>query len=127
MWPPITRKKAAVLDAFEQEADALAASAFDIGHIGIGGALCYLDFRFADRGLAHGRIRASRAGTSNSARAPRCAPRSRWMTVSPFAVSVDIDLSSWIRRMVDTDAFRLEGRVRAGRAAAASQFEPGGR
>jgi glutathione S-transferase len=41
-------KKAAVLRAFEQEADALAASPFDIGHIGIGGALCYLDFRYAD-------------------------------------------------------------------------------
>ena len=42
-----TIKTAAVLDAFEREADALAASAFDIGHIGVGGALCYLDFRFA--------------------------------------------------------------------------------
>jgi len=41
-------KKKAVLDAFEQEADALAASDFDIGHIGIGGALCYLDFRYAN-------------------------------------------------------------------------------
>jgi glutathione S-transferase len=41
-------KKAAVLRAFEEEADTLAASAFDIGHIGIGGALCYLDIRYAD-------------------------------------------------------------------------------
>jgi glutathione S-transferase len=40
-------KKAAVLDAFEREADDLAAAPFDIGHIGIGGALCYLDFRYA--------------------------------------------------------------------------------
>jgi glutathione S-transferase len=41
-------KKAAVLDAFEREAEALADTPFDIGHIGIGGALCYLDFRYAD-------------------------------------------------------------------------------
>jgi glutathione S-transferase len=46
-------KKAAVLGAFEQEADALAASDFDIGHIGIGGALCYLDFRYADEPWRH--------------------------------------------------------------------------
>jgi glutathione S-transferase len=43
-----TTKKQAVLAAFEQEAGDLSASAFDIGHVGIGGALCYLDFRFAD-------------------------------------------------------------------------------
>jgi glutathione S-transferase len=41
-------KKAAVLKAFEQEADDLAATPLDIGHIGIGGALCYLDFRYAN-------------------------------------------------------------------------------
>ncbi len=44
-----TAKMQAVLAAFEREAGDLAASAFDIGHIGIGGALCYLDFRFADQ------------------------------------------------------------------------------
>jgi glutathione S-transferase len=41
-------RSAAVLDSLEREADALAASAFDIGHIAIGCALSYLDFRFAD-------------------------------------------------------------------------------
>lgn len=34
------------LDAIEAEADALAASGFDIGHICIGAALTYIDFRF---------------------------------------------------------------------------------
>jgi glutathione S-transferase len=38
----------AVLDSLESEADALAGSGFDIGHIAIGCALSYLDFRFAE-------------------------------------------------------------------------------
>jgi len=38
----------AVLDALEREADSLAASGFDIGHIAIGCSLSYLDFRFAE-------------------------------------------------------------------------------
>jgi glutathione S-transferase len=41
-------RTAAVLDALEREADALAASGFDIGHIAIGCSLSYLDFRFAE-------------------------------------------------------------------------------
>ena len=36
------------IDALEQEADALAEGRFAIGHIAIGIALAYLDFRFAD-------------------------------------------------------------------------------
>jgi glutathione S-transferase len=36
------------VDALEREADALTASRFTIGHIAIGIALAYLDFRFAD-------------------------------------------------------------------------------
>lgn len=40
-------RKAAVLDRLDNEADALAAAPFDIGHIAIGCALSYLDFRFA--------------------------------------------------------------------------------
>src|SRR5499425_2367710 len=43
-------RTAAVLDNLETEADALAASAFTIGHIAIGCALAYLDFRFAEQG-----------------------------------------------------------------------------
>jgi glutathione S-transferase len=39
---------AAVLASLEREADALAASVFDIGHVAIGCALSYLDFRFAE-------------------------------------------------------------------------------
>ena len=42
-------KVAAALTALEAEAVALAGSAFDIGHIAIGCALGYLDFRFSDR------------------------------------------------------------------------------
>ena len=42
-------RTAAVLDSLEREADALASGAFDIGHIAIGCALSYLDFRFADQ------------------------------------------------------------------------------
>ncbi|HEX4411151.1 MAG TPA: glutathione S-transferase N-terminal domain-containing protein [Xanthobacteraceae bacterium] len=41
-------RKAAVLDALEREADALAATPFNIGHIAVGCALSYLDFRYAD-------------------------------------------------------------------------------
>jgi glutathione S-transferase len=42
-------RSAAVLDSLEREAQALAASGVDIGHIAIGCALSYLDFRFADQ------------------------------------------------------------------------------
>jgi glutathione S-transferase len=41
-------RSAAVLDSLEREAQALMAGGFDIGHIAIGCALSYLDFRFAD-------------------------------------------------------------------------------
>ena len=38
----------ACVDALEQEADALAASRITIGHVAIGIAVSYLDFRFAE-------------------------------------------------------------------------------
>ena len=38
------------LEVMEADADALARTSFDIGHVGIGTALAYLDFRFADFG-----------------------------------------------------------------------------
>jgi glutathione S-transferase len=41
-------RSAAVLDNLEREVRALMTSAFDIGHIAIGCALSYLDFRFAE-------------------------------------------------------------------------------
>ncbi len=41
-------RKAAVLKSLEQEAPALAAAPFGIGHIAIGCGLSYLDFRYAD-------------------------------------------------------------------------------
>jgi glutathione S-transferase len=54
----VEMRKAAVLKCLEQEAGALAAAHFGIGHIAIGCALCYLDFRFAaeDWRKAHPRI-----------------------------------------------------------------------
>jgi glutathione S-transferase len=44
----------AVLDSLEHEAQALRAGGFDIGHIAIGCALSYLDFRFADQDWRNG-------------------------------------------------------------------------
>ncbi len=41
-------RKTAVLDGLEREAEALIAAPFGIGHIAIGCALSYLDFRYAD-------------------------------------------------------------------------------
>jgi len=41
-------RTAAVLQSLEREADALGATPFGIGHIAIGCALSYLDFRFAE-------------------------------------------------------------------------------
>ncbi len=41
-------RRDAVLAAIEQEGPALAASGFSIGHVALGCALSYLDFRFAD-------------------------------------------------------------------------------
>ena len=43
-----TTKKQAALRSLDREADEFAASPFTIGHISVGCALCYLDFRFAD-------------------------------------------------------------------------------
>jgi glutathione S-transferase len=57
-------RTAAVLASLEREADALAASAFSIGHIAIGCALSYLDFRFAEQEWRkpHPRLAAWHAG-----------------------------------------------------------------
>jgi glutathione S-transferase len=41
-------RKRAILDSLEREAAALAAGRFDIGHVSIGCALSYLDFRYGD-------------------------------------------------------------------------------
>jgi glutathione S-transferase len=50
-------KLRASADALEQEADALAADAFSVGHIAIGVALGYLDFRFDSLQWREGRPR----------------------------------------------------------------------
>jgi glutathione S-transferase len=41
-------KKQSVLGSLEREADGLAGTPFNIGHVAIGTALSYLDFRYAD-------------------------------------------------------------------------------
>lgn len=48
-------KFAATLDYLEQNAGRLEARDFDAGHISLGVALCYLDFRFNDLGWRNGR------------------------------------------------------------------------
>ena len=50
-------KLRACVDALEQEAEALAASGFTVGHLAIGVALAYLDFRFADLAWREGHPR----------------------------------------------------------------------
>jgi glutathione S-transferase len=47
-------RKAAVLQSLEHEAETLGAAPFGIGHIAIGCALSYLDFRFADEDWRNG-------------------------------------------------------------------------
>ncbi|MCP4559085.1 MAG: glutathione S-transferase family protein [Bosea sp.] len=49
------RKLAAALDRLERDAGALAARPFDIGHVSIGAALLYLDFRFPSEAWREGR------------------------------------------------------------------------
>ncbi|HEX3937631.1 MAG TPA: glutathione S-transferase N-terminal domain-containing protein [Xanthobacteraceae bacterium] len=50
-------RKAAVLASLEREAESLATTPFGIGHIAIGCALSYLDFRFADDNWRKGHLR----------------------------------------------------------------------
>jgi glutathione S-transferase len=49
-------RKAAVLDSLEREAEALTTTPFGIGHIAIGCALSYLDFRYADEDWRKGHL-----------------------------------------------------------------------
>jgi glutathione S-transferase len=53
-------RKTAILQSLEQEAAALGAAQFGIGHVAIGGALSYLDFRYGDENWreSHPRIAA---------------------------------------------------------------------
>jgi glutathione S-transferase len=50
-------RKRAVLDHLEQEAAALIAAQFSIGHVAIGCSLSYLDFRYADENWREGHSR----------------------------------------------------------------------
>jgi len=69
-------KSKAALAALEAEADALAAAPFGIGHIAIGCALSYADFRFPDLDwrARHGEIAAWHASFSQRASARATAP-----------------------------------------------------
>ena len=49
-------RKAAILDSLEREAEALTRTPFGIGHIAIGCALSYLDFRFGDEDWRRGHL-----------------------------------------------------------------------
>ena len=49
-------RKAAILDSLEREAEALTRTPFGIGHIAIGCALSYLDFRFSDEDWRQGHL-----------------------------------------------------------------------
>jgi glutathione S-transferase len=51
------RKTAAALDRLEVDVGRLQGRRFDIGHVAIGTALGYVDFRFADDGWRRGRAR----------------------------------------------------------------------
>jgi glutathione S-transferase len=57
-------RKRAILNSLEKEATALAAAQFSIGHVAIGCALSYLDFRYADEHWreGHPRLAAWHAG-----------------------------------------------------------------
>jgi glutathione S-transferase len=50
-------RKRAVLDSLEEEAPALSVAPFGIGHVAIGCALSYLDFRYADENWREGHPR----------------------------------------------------------------------
>ncbi len=50
-------RKAAVLESLEREAESLTTTPFGIGHIAIGSALSYLDFRFAEENWRNGHLR----------------------------------------------------------------------
>jgi glutathione S-transferase len=52
----VATRKAAVLDHLEGDAQALTITPFGIGHIAIGCALSYLDFRFADEDWRKGHL-----------------------------------------------------------------------
>jgi glutathione S-transferase len=64
----VATRKAAVLDHLESEAQALTTTPFGIGHIAIGCALSYLDFRYADEDWRKGHPRIANWHASFAAR-----------------------------------------------------------
>ena len=70
-------RSTAVLDSLEREADALAASAFDIGHIAIGSRYT-ISISVLPRRIGVKAIRVLLFGTPSSRRGPRSKRRCRW-------------------------------------------------
>jgi glutathione S-transferase len=62
-------RKRAILESLEQEATELAAAPFRIGHVAIGCALSYLDFRYADEDWREGHPRLAAWHATFAARA----------------------------------------------------------
>jgi glutathione S-transferase len=61
-------RKAVILDSLEREAESLTTTPFGIGHIAIGCALSYLDFRFAGEDWRKGHLRLANWHASFAAR-----------------------------------------------------------
>jgi glutathione S-transferase len=61
-------RKAAILAHLDRDAEALATTPFDIGHIAIGCALSYLDFRYADEDWRKGHPDIARCHAAFAAR-----------------------------------------------------------
>jgi glutathione S-transferase len=61
-------RKAAILDSLEREAEALTRTPFGIGHIAIGCALSYLDFRFGNEDWRKGHLHIANWHAAFSAR-----------------------------------------------------------
>jgi glutathione S-transferase len=55
IWESSRTKFASAVDGLDREVPRMAASAFDIGHLAIGAALTYADFRLADQQWRDGR------------------------------------------------------------------------
>jgi glutathione S-transferase len=61
-------RKAAILDSLEHEAESMTRTPFGIGHIAIGCALSYLDFRFGDEDWRRGHLHLANWHAAFSAR-----------------------------------------------------------
>ena len=70
---PTRPRKQSVLKALDREAGDLAATPFNIGHVAIGTALSYLDFRYTDEDWRTPHPRIARMAQAICGARPRCA------------------------------------------------------